>query len=64
MNTIRTVARAVLKHWLVTLAVLVNLGMAAPAVASNWDDDVCYYGGSVIPCCSSCVFFCYCSIDE
>ena len=63
MTTIGTLVRAALDHWVVVLAILINLALAAPA-AAGWDNEACYYQGEVIPCCESCLFFCSCDLIE
>ncbi len=43
-----------------TLIVALNLAVAIPAGASDWENDVCYEGGVAVPCCTVCFFFCEC----
>jgi len=49
------------RFWLLALAVVVNLGFAAPAVA-EWKNGTCEdpETGDVYSCCTSCIFFCHC----
>jgi hypothetical protein len=66
MRTIRNVIQFARDHWLITLAVLVNLAIAAPAQAIRWDNDVCELPdtGERVACCTTCWFFCDCTEPE
>ncbi len=59
MRTLRLLVRYAREHWLLAVAILVNLAIAGP-VAASWDNDVCVVNGQAVPCCTSCYFFCSC----
>ena len=40
MRTIRKVIQFARDHWLITLAIAVNLAIATPAQAIRWDNDI------------------------
>lgn len=62
MSRFRSAARFLADHWLLVLAVAVNLAIAAPVGAVRYDNDICDAadGGGVEACCSTCWFFCEC----
>lgn len=66
MRRFRTVARFLSNHWFLVVAVVVNLAIAAPIGAVNWDNDVCRTedGEAFEECCTTCWFFCTCDIGE
>jgi hypothetical protein len=59
MDRIRQVVRLAREHWLIIVAILVNLAIAGP-IAADWTDDICYINGKVVPCCVSCGLWCSC----
>jgi len=61
MDRIRSVVHLAVEHWLLVLAVVVNLAIAAPADAVRYTNDICQNGqGDWIACCTTCWFFCDC----
>ena len=62
MHHFRAAARFLADHWVLVLAVVVNLAIAAPAEAVRWDNDVCadYQVDEIYACCTMCLFFCEC----
>jgi len=59
----RKVLGFVRKHWILSSFVLVNFGIAAPA-AAGYDNDICADrgAGEIFACCSSCSWFCNCTV--
>jgi hypothetical protein len=50
------------RHWIVLVLVLVNSALASP-VAAGLDDDWCLDPErGAVPCCTTCIIFCYCSL--
>lgn len=65
MSRIRSAARFIAKHWLLVLAIAGNLAIAAPVDAVRYDNDVCENSeGGLVPCCTTCWFFCHCDYGE
>lgn len=63
MQRIRSAARFLAEHWMLVLAVAVNLAIAAPVDAVRYDNDVCQNGqGGWEACCTTCWFFCHCDL--
>ena len=49
---------------LVLLFVLVNIAIAAP-VSAGMDNSLCAGdGGGLVPCCTRCLVFCHCTVQE
>jgi hypothetical protein len=52
------------KTWVVWVFVVVNLALAAPAMA-GWKNTICHDPeGGKIPCCEACIFFCGCDLID
>lgn len=65
MSRIRFAARALADHWILVLAVVVNLAIAMPLGAARWNNDVCgTEDGYLEDCCTMCTFFCSCEFPE
>lgn len=63
MSGFRTIARGLARHWLLVVAVLVNIAIASPLGAIRWNNDVCGTpDGGLKACCTTCLFFCSCDI--
>jgi len=61
MQRIRSAARFLVEHWLLVLAVVANLAVAAPVDAVRYKNDVCQNGqGGWEACCTHCWYFCDC----
>jgi hypothetical protein len=62
MQRIRSAAHLVVEHWLLVLAVVANLAIAAaPVDAVRYKNDICTNGqGEWEACCTTCWFFCDC----
>lgn len=62
MSRFRSVARVLVHHWLLVVALAVNLAIAAPVGAVRYNNDVCDTpdGEGVEECCTTCWFLCHC----
>ena len=65
MHRFRSAARFLADHWVLVLAVLVNLAIAAPVGAVRYNNDVCGTadGQGFEECCTTCWFFCDCDVE-
>lgn len=65
MSRLRSAAQLLGRHWLLAVALLVNLAIAAPIGAVNWNNDSCRTDdGGYEACCTTCWFFCNCDFGE
>jgi hypothetical protein len=62
----RSILTPIVRHWaILVVTLIVNLAIPWPSVAGI-KDDVCWDPdlGEQVECCTSCVFFCGCSLDD
>ena len=63
MGKIRSAVRFLAEHWVITLAILINLAIAAPVNAVRYTNDICQNGqGGWEACCTACWYFCDCDL--